>query len=171
MNSCSDENLVAACRQGNKDAYASLVERHYKIVFAVCIGTLGNIHDAEDIAQDAMVRGFMRIRTLRKSDQFRAWILRIAKNLCIDYLRRQQRTRTLLGNQAKQSRGTENENMDLQHGISRLPQKLRLALVMYYFENKNAKIIAEKLNISHSGACKRIRDARKQLHEFLTQEV
>ena len=50
-------------------------------------------------------------------------------------------------------------------------QELRLPLTMYYFEQKNAKIIAEKLKISHSGACQRLRDARKMLHEILTEGV
>jgi DNA-directed RNA polymerase specialized sigma subunit len=40
---------------------------------------------------------------------------------------------------------------------------------MYYFDGKNAKTIAEKLDISHSGACQKIREARKQLHELLTE--
>ena len=48
-----DENVVRACRQGDTASYALLVKRHYRHVFAVCLGILGNIHDAEDIAQDA----------------------------------------------------------------------------------------------------------------------
>jgi RNA polymerase sigma-70 factor (ECF subfamily) len=52
-----DENVVRACRQGDSDAYAVLVNRHYRHVFALCLGVLGNIHDAEDIAQDAMLKG------------------------------------------------------------------------------------------------------------------
>ncbi|MCP4257618.1 MAG: hypothetical protein GY774_08860 [Planctomycetes bacterium] len=50
-----------------------------------------------------------------------------------------------------------------------MPQELRLPLTMYYFDGKNAKTIAEKLKISHSGACQRIRAARKQLHELLSE--
>jgi DNA-directed RNA polymerase specialized sigma subunit len=50
-----------------------------------------------------------------------------------------------------------------------LPQEFRVPLMMYYFDNKSAKTIAEKLNISHSGACQRIRAARKQLHRLLKQ--
>jgi DNA-directed RNA polymerase specialized sigma subunit len=50
-----------------------------------------------------------------------------------------------------------------------MPRELRLPLTMYYFDGKNAKTIAEKLKISHSGACKRIRAARKQLHELLSE--
>jgi len=42
---------------------------------------------------------------------------------------------------------------------------------MFYFNGKNAKTIADKLNISHSGACQKIREARRQLHELLTERT
>jgi RNA polymerase sigma-70 factor (ECF subfamily) len=172
----SDENLVAESCNGDKNAYAVLVERHYRHVFAMCFGMLGNVHDAEDIAQDAILKGLSKIAELRESVQFGRWILRIANNLCIDLIRRRKRVRqvdwirqahhkaeyTAIAQQAV------NENHDLHRAIERLPKELRVPLVMYYFENKNAKAIAERLNISHSGACQKIRNARQQLHELLT---
>ena len=48
LENCSDEKLVAGARRGEKSAYAVLVKRHYRGVFAVCLGVLGNVHDAED---------------------------------------------------------------------------------------------------------------------------
>ncbi len=171
MNAHSDDILVAACRAGNKKAYAVLVKRYYKGVFAVCLGMLGDVHNAEDIAQDAMLKGFLRIRELRDGEQFGQWILRIARNLCIDFLRRQKHSRAFLASRAagpRQRRRNENHD-DLEQALRRLPQELRLPLVMYYFDNKNAKTIAEKLNISHSGVCQRIRAARKELHKLLTE--
>jgi RNA polymerase sigma-70 factor (ECF subfamily) len=171
LNDFSDDILVGASRRGDKSAYAILVKRHYRHVFAVCLGVLGNIHDAEDTAQDAMLKGFLRIKKLRNGEQFGEWILRIAKNLCIDFLRRKRPVRRLGANQAAQVRQAANENHDLQRAIGLLPQELRLPLVMYYFDNKNARTIAEKLNISHSGACHRIKAARKQLHKLLTERV
>jgi RNA polymerase sigma-70 factor (ECF subfamily) len=171
LNDFSDDILVAASQRGDKSAYALLVKRHYRDVFAVCLGVLANADDSEDIAQDVMLRGFLEIRKLRDSEQFDRWILRIAKNLCIDFLRRKKRTKTYLAKQAAQARQTMNENHDLEEAIRRLPQEFRLPLVMYYFDNKSAKAIAEKLKISHSGVCQRIRAARKQLHKLLTEGV
>jgi len=171
LNDCLDENLVAACRNGDRTAYAVLAKRHYRHVFAVCLGVLGNAHDAEDIAQEAMLKGFTRIRKLRNGSRFETWVLRIARNLCIDFLRRQKHIKAVPAQQPSRSIQTANENHDLQQAIQRLPQELRLPLVMYYFDNKNSKAIAKKLNISHSGVCQRIRTARKQLHKMLTEEV
>ena len=177
MDDRSDEILVIASRQGDKSAYAILVERHYRYVFAICLGILASIHDAEDIAQDAMLKGLLKITDLRETEQFKCWILQIAKNLCIDFLRRRKRVKDVRLSSVEalvadeyptQTKKTTNDNHDLHRAIKRLPKELRIPLVMYYFDNKNAKAIAERLNISHSGACQRIRTARQQLHELLT---
>lgn len=170
MNTRLDESLVRACRQGDKAAYAVLVKRHYRHVFALCLGVLANVHDAEDIVQETMLKGFLKINKLDKAGQFEAWILQIARNLCIDFLRRQKSTKVLGIKQSMQQRQRTGENYDLQQAIRRLPQELRVPLTMYYFDGKNAKMIAERLSISHSGACRRIRAARKQLHELLIKK-
>ena len=171
MNDRSDENLVVACRAGDRKAYELLVRRHYKHVFLICLGILGNIHDAEDMAQEAMLTGLKKIKSLGSSEKFEAWILQIARNLCIDFLRRKKRTKEINTAQITESKAEANENHDLQQAIRRLPQELRLPLTMFYFKQENAKNIALKLNISHSGACQRIREARKMLHELLTERV
>jgi RNA polymerase sigma-70 factor (ECF subfamily) len=166
LNERTDENLVAACQAGEKAAYTLLVERHYRHVFGMCFGILGNTHDAEDIAQEAMLRGFLKIRKLNSGGQFGPWILKTAKNLCIDFVRRQKRPKPPAARHREQ---TPTDNHDLDRAIQRLPMELRLPLVMYYFGDRNAKVIAEKLGISHSGACQRIRTARQQLHALLTE--
>ena len=169
MNESLDESVVRACRQGDKTAYAVLVKRHYRHVFAMCLGVLGNVHDAEDVAQEAMFKGFLKIKKLDKCEQFEVWILRIARNLCFDLLRRRKRIKAITTKQPMRPGQKTGENHVLQQAIRRLPQELRVPLTMYYFDEKNAKTIAEKLDISHSGACQKIREARKQLHELLSE--
>ncbi len=164
-----DETVVRACREGDTAAYAELVNRHYRHVFALCLGVLGNVHDAEDIAQDAMLKGLVKIKKLGKGEQFEAWILQIAKNLCLDFLRRRRRIKPLASEQLMQAGQRSQENHELEQAIRQLPQELRTPLVMYYFGKKNAKTIAEELKISHSGACQKIRTARKVLHKLLTE--
>ena len=171
MNAHLDNSVIRACQKGDKTAYTMLVERYYKGVFALCLGVLGNVHDAEDAAQEAMLKGFLKIRKLKRCDQFEWWILQIARNLCIDFLRRQKRLRASGVKQSRQSGDQTSDNHDLQQAIRRLPQELRVPLTMFYFDGKNAKTIADKLNISHSGACQRIRQARQQLHELLTERT
>ncbi len=170
MNDRCDMDLVVASRHGDKGAYAVLLERHYRHVFAVCLGMLGNLHDAEDIAQDAMLKGFTSLTQLRKSQQFSQWIVRIAKNLCVDFIRRRKTARAALARQASLDDPAASENHALTQAIGTLPKEIRLPLMMYYFDGRSTKSIAERLNISHSGVCQRIRTARQQLHRLLTMQ-
>ncbi len=150
-------------------AYELLVRKHYKRIFLICLGILGNVHDAEDIAQEAMLKGMIKIKKLGKGEHFEAWILQIAKNLCIDFLRKRKHIKPLANEQLMQAGQKSQENHELEQAVRRLPQELRLPLTMYYFDGKNAKKIARKLKISHSGTCQRIREARKELHKLLTE--
>ncbi len=169
MNDQTDENAIRACRQGDKAAYAELVRRHYRHVFALCLGLLGHVHDAEDVAQETMLKGFASIWRLDKPEQFESWILRIARNLCVDLLRRRKRVKATAADPEIAPAQPTSENHDLERALHRLPQELRLPLTMYYLEQRDAKSIAGKLGISPSLTYQRIREARSQLHELLTK--
>ena len=166
-----DNSVIRACQKGDRAAYAVLVKGYYKGVFALCLGMLGNVHDAEDAAQEAMLKGFLRIKKLKRCEHFEWWILQIARNHCIDFLRRQKRIRASGVKESRRSALQTSDHDDLQQAIRRLPQELRVPLTMFYFDGKNAKTIAEKLKISHSGTCQKIRQARQQLHELLTERA
>ena len=90
MNAEMENSLVASCRKGGRAAYADLVRRHAGRVFAICLSLLGDWHEAEDMAQQTLLRGFMQIGNLRNSERFGAWIAQIARNVCVDALRRRK---------------------------------------------------------------------------------
>jgi RNA polymerase sigma-70 factor (ECF subfamily) len=180
----SDRELAWASHQGDRTAYAVLVQRHYKSVFLVCLGVLGNVHDAEDVAQDAMIKGFERVRQLRDGSQFGGWIVAIARNLSINLLRKrkqqvgcaphandQQRAQKMVCNaHPTGDERAESGYEDLRLAVARLPWDLRLPLVMYYFDGQDVKTVAEKLAISTSGVYLKLRTAIKELHEILTAQ-
>ncbi len=161
--------MVHLCRSGDRTAYAALVRRHYRRVFAVCFGMLTNVHDAQDVAQETMLKGLLGLRKLARPERFEPWILRIARNQCLDVLRRRTRMRNLPVEPEPVSEPRAQENHDLEAAIRRLPQELRLPLVLFYFEHRNAGSIARSLGISQSLAYERIRMAREELHRLLTE--
>ena len=171
MDERSDNDLVQASCQGDRTAYAVLVRRHYNQTFLVGLGVLGHVHDAEDVAQDAMVKGFERIRQLRTGSQFAAWVGAIARNLCINLLRKRRMTEKALnaGESLRRHPG-QPACEDLQQAVARLPWDLRLPLVMYYYDGQNVKTVAQKLEISTSGVYQKLRTAIKELHEILTTQ-
>jgi len=169
LNDRTGENAFRAGRRSDRAAYAALVERHYRRVFAVCLGMLANVQDAEDIAQETMLKGLQNLRTLARPERFEPWILRIARNQCLDLMRRQKRAKTLPVERKPTHAAGTHQNHDLERAIRRLPQELRLPLTMFYFERKDVVRIARILGISPSLAYERLRVARKELHELLTQ--
>ena len=160
MDTRDDNELVAGCRAGDRAAYGALIDRYYRYIFATCLAVLGHVQEAEDAAQEAVVRGFERIGKLRAAEQFGPWITRIAKNLCIDRLRRQRRDREAVTGRVETSPVRQEEHADLQDAIRQLPMELRLPLVMYYFDGRSAAGIANTLGVSHSAICQRLRSFR-----------
>lgn len=157
MDEHSDKNLVGASCTGDRKAYAALVTKYYQHVFLVCMGILGNVHDAEDIAQDAMLKGFLEIKKLRDGSQFNPWVTRIAKNMCINMFRREKCSRKAIEEKTTQPNETTTQNNIIQQAIEKLPQETRLPLLMYYFDGQSVKTVAEKLNISTAGVYVKLR--------------
>ncbi len=170
MDGRSDKNLVVASGKGDRRAYALLVERYYRQVFLVCMGVLGNVHDAEDVAQEAMLKGFVKIRQLRDGSQFGPWVVRIAKNMCVNLALRRKHAARAMVEKAMQPKQTPTRNDNLQQAVKRLPEAIRLPLIMYYFNGQSVKTVAKKLNISSPGVYLKLRAATKRLHELLVKQ-
>ncbi len=122
---------------------------------------LANVHDAEDVAQETLLKGFQNIHELARPERFEPWILRIAKNLCIDVLRRRKRARKLPVEPEPRLGGPSHENHDLKRAIAPAAAEASAAADMFYFEHKDAGSVARKLGISPSLAYERIRAARE----------
>jgi RNA polymerase sigma-70 factor (ECF subfamily) len=163
----SDEDLVAASRRGDWQAYAGLVRRHGKRIYAVCMGILGNVTDSEDVLQETFVRGMTRIDTLRDASQFSSWIAQIARNLCRDHLRTHHRRYDLLRRWTQEPVMPDDDFGDLHSALRRLPEKHRVPLMLFYFDGKSTENLARELNITEAGAYTRLHRARKELRRLL----
>ena len=170
MNDYSDENLVAGSCRGSKDAYTQLVERYYKQLFLMCLGIVGNVQDAEDLAQESILKGFLEISKLQKSTHFGPWIIRIARNLSINFVHREQRGREIVSQKVTQYSLEPRSGNSLQQAIEKLPMEIRLPLVMYYFECQSAQKVAESLDMSTSSVYSKLRIALRQLHRLLDEQ-
>jgi RNA polymerase sigma-70 factor (ECF subfamily) len=183
LNAHSEKQLVESCRRGDRSAYASLVRAYSGRVLAICLAMLGNSHDAEDIAQQALLRGYTDISQLRDSRQFGPWISRITKNLCIDLIRSRKRKQNMLVEQVAAGRRESAQYSDttlrsgaslrrtrLQTALARLSEDSRLVLMLYYFDGRSTKNIAEALETSQGAVQARLSRARKQLRTQLEAE-
>jgi RNA polymerase sigma factor (sigma-70 family) len=86
----SDEKLVALIRRGHHGAFEALVNRYHSRLLAFCRHMLGNTEDAEDVLQEVFTAAFNAICADDRPINARPWLYRIARNRCLNHLRRPQ---------------------------------------------------------------------------------
>ncbi|MDP9371507.1 MAG: sigma-70 family RNA polymerase sigma factor [Chloroflexota bacterium] len=86
----TDDQLVARAVTGDVEAFGALAERYKRPVYALAYRMLGNAADAEDAAQETLVRAYTRLTTYQPGGKFGSWLLAITSHWCIDYLRRRR---------------------------------------------------------------------------------
>jgi RNA polymerase sigma-70 factor (ECF subfamily) len=82
--------LLERCRRGDDLAWEAIVRRYQSRVFAVALHYMRNVDDARDMAQEIFIRIYQRLDTFQGGETFLPWMLRLARNVCIDGLRRQK---------------------------------------------------------------------------------
>jgi RNA polymerase sigma-70 factor (ECF subfamily) len=86
VGSGDDERIVRAVLGGDRDAFRTLVDRESGAVVRACFRVLGDLHEAEDIAQEAFVTAYRSLATWRGEGPFGAWVTRIAVRLAVRQL-------------------------------------------------------------------------------------
>jgi len=162
-----DRKLVEACMRGDREAYAGLVRLHAGRVYAVCLAIVGVEADAEDLAQEALVRGFMKIASLRDRDRFGPWIATIAGNLSRNFIRERANQARLLATQADCPSREPESFSDLRRALWKLPEQHRIPLMLYYFDATSTGSIAATLGISPKAVHMRLSRARGELRKLL----
>lgn len=90
---CSEENLVAAAKVGQRAAFGELCERHANTVFRVTLRITRNREDAEDATQDSFLNAFLHLKDFDGRSRFATWLTRIAINSALMKLRKRRATR------------------------------------------------------------------------------
>jgi RNA polymerase sigma-70 factor (ECF subfamily) len=92
---------VAAAVAGEESAFAALTERHRRELHVHCYRMLASFDEAEDAVQETLLRAWRSRQTFDGSSLFRAWLYRIATNVCLDLLRRSSRRLTSMRTMAE----------------------------------------------------------------------
>lgn len=151
----ADEALMARIAEGDARAFSELVETRLERVLAVARRMLGNDADAQDVAQESLLRLW---RQAEQWDGGRAqistWLYRVTVNLCIDRLRAQREDATAEVPDSPMAAGQqqsleEDDLRDFMNGaLQELPERQRVALVLFHYEELSMAVIAETMEIS-----------------------
>jgi RNA polymerase sigma-70 factor (ECF subfamily) len=145
------------------------------LAFSIAYGVLRNRSDAEEVAQDAFTRAFRRFRQLRDRNRFRSWLTRMTWRLAIDRWRADRRRMARQYASASEPRGLSTEDVVVARerskhvwiAIDRLPEKLRLVVVLSAIEGHDTREVADLLEVPEGTVKSRLFSARKLLAEDL----
>lgn len=175
MKEWAERVLVAASRRGDRAAYAELVRQHCPQMLALCLGMLADRDQAEQAAQQVLLRGFREIRRFPDGQRFGAWIARLGRDWCLPACiaaagRRGAGRRRLTQQQAGINLTANlqpSEYPELQAALSRLDEQQRVYLLLYYFGARSAKTVAEALGVNEAEVYVWLRSARNRLRQLL----
>ena len=145
------------------------------LAFRVALGVLRNSAEAEDVAQEAMLRAYRNFHRLRDRDRFRAWLVRTAWRLSLDRIRsagRRERRERAVMESCSEARvdsvlATREFERHLAAALDELPEKLRMVIVLAAIEGYNTREVAKLVGVPEGTVKSRLHLARKQLARLL----
>ena len=179
VNHSSDAELIQRILNGEGERYAILVERYQDALFRHAVGMVGDSDAAADLVQDSLVKAYTRLHTCNDPARFPAWVFRILRNRCRDWLKnRRQQTVELREDTAAsdhENPGTELERSELgrvvESALARLPEAQREAFLLKHVEGLSYEEMAERLDTGVSALKMRVMRAREALQLLLRNVV
>lgn len=153
-------SLVQKVKEGDREAFMTLARTYQKKVFILTYSFFRNKEDALDLVQETFLRLYQKIDSFRPGHNFEAWLLQIAKNLCIDQYRRESGRRRELERDKpveemnvpdlKAEGGEEARDLKeiLTRCVAKLAERQRLIFIMRHYNQLKNEEIAQTLGIS-----------------------
>ncbi len=175
-----ETELVKRAQRGDRNAFGELVRIHAQGVTNVIYRMCGDVHVAEDAAQEAFIQAWLHLSSYRPQTSLRNWLYRIAFNAATDILRREKR---ILPNDMDEMPLTDSHpgpeallfqserTALIQKAILSLPDASRAVLILREYEEMSYHEIADTLDIPVGTVMSRLNYARKVLKENLEQTL
>ncbi len=166
-------------RGGDREAYGRLVKAQFGGLYGLLFKLVGSPEDAEDLCQEAFVRAWGALDSLKPGAAFRPWLTRIGVHLFYDYLRKRGRGAAVVALDpiAMQIEGgelTPLENLAgreaqslLAEAISRLPERLQAAVVMRVVEGREYEEVASAVGLKPATVRTQVSQGRRLLMRLL----
>jgi len=175
---------IKKLKAGNTEAWNMMIDRYSKKVYNMALNFVGNKDDASDITQDIFLKIYTNIDKFQEDKNFNSWILKLSKNYCIDYWRKNksynQKVKLdeslydeAIHNEAdtpEDSLIKNNDIMYLRQKLQLLPPDLRSLIIMRDIQNYSYQEIAEHLDIPLGTTKSRINRARLKLAKIVLNE-
>ena len=169
-------DLVEAAARGDHEAFEVLATSAGDRLYAVARLILRSSDLAEDAVQEALVRAWRQLPSLRDPDRFDAWLHRLVVNACADQGRQMRRLSQqvrplLLEPSVSDDTGSVADRDQLERGFSRLKPDQRAVIVLHYYSGFSAAEIAKILGIPEGTARSRLHYSTEAMRAALEADV
>jgi RNA polymerase sigma-70 factor (ECF subfamily) len=174
-----EKSWIRATLDGNKEAFAEIVQNHQVAVFNLAYRMLGNRAEAEDAAQESFVRAYMHLASYNMDQKFATWLLSITAHHCIDLLRRSGRVRTepvdSSNNLRDQSVDPERHavasetDREIRSALDLLPENYRAIVILRFWYDMSYKEIGQVVGLNEGVVKVRLHRARAMLARLIAQ--
>jgi len=186
----TEKKLIELSVSGDIEAFETLIQSHQKRVYNIALRMTGNPEDAQELAQDAIVRAFTSIGKFRGDSSFSTWLYRITINVCTDFLRKRRKTTVISMEQGPVS-NENNQGIQIEEeapGPDELAEKKQLkelvreaidllsdehkqVLILRDIMDMSYKEIANTLNVNEGTIKSRLNRARAGLKKIIMQRA
>jgi RNA polymerase sigma-70 factor (ECF subfamily) len=169
----SDSELVARCRAGDQQAWAELVERFSRYVYAISVQAFRLPDaDAEDVFQEVFARAYEHLDGLRDDAAVRPWLAQLTRRLCIDRLRAAARERPTTDEELELAGSEEvltnlEEALTVHEALAATPEHCREILDRFFARDESYRTIGEALDLPAGTIASRISRCLGRLRDFL----
>jgi len=178
-----ERELIEAAQEGNKEAFGKLIMIHQRRLMRTVLILTGRRDSAMDIVQDAFVKAWGALENFESGRPFYPWIATIARNLALNYIKRNSREQSLdeiepLAGNIPDESGNPLDNLIAKEtdkkfaaALLALPEQFRAVFVLRMYDKLSYEEIAGELNISPGTVDSRLYRAREKLLELLKDEL
>lgn len=173
----NDLELVRRTKKGDTSAFSELVRRHQQVVYNLSYRYMRDVALAEDMAQEAFLKGFRLLNGFRGDCSFSTWMYRVTSSVCLTELnRRKKRGEVELqpahGGTFENDRAETNDMAELvRRCVTRLPDRYATIVTLYYLNEMPYEEIAEIMEIPMGTLKTWMFRARKDLRDIVEQEL
>ncbi|HVZ80995.1 MAG TPA: RNA polymerase sigma factor [bacterium] len=174
-----ESDLIRHILSGNRDLYAELVDRHGTYLYQLCLALLRDPHQAEEAAQEVLIKAYRSLSNFKGHSSFRTWVVRIGLNHCKDILRKRKNRRFLSLETLLEQGWPLSDERSSEEGPRELPRVTAAMLeVLTEGEKDVLRLVEEKYDMSYEemgrrlglsldGVKGRLKRARIKLRRFL----
>ena len=151
-----------------RSAFQATVGQYQDMVYRVALHQFGVLQDAEDAVQEVFLRLYTEEKLFESGEHLRRWLIRVTLNVCRDTLKSPWRKRRVpLDTVPDQPVFDAPEQGELYQAVMALPEKYRVTLYLFYYEELSTKEIAELLGLRQTAVTTRLSRGRELLKKRL----